>query len=373
MGESGSAGAKLESVRAGDRSVLRVTGRLDAESTPALWTEARRLADAGTHPAEVDASGVVSCDSAGAAWLVWLGAPVSGANRQVAALLELVRPRDGPPAPAPKTDPEMAPPRELLVARLGHAAEQSAAGLHFTVAYVGTLIEGVATAVRHPRSLRKKDLFLYMARTGSEALPIVALITFLVGVIIAYQAWEMLHQFGYEIFVADTVALSMVMELGPLMTAIVMAGRSGSAFAAEIGTMKVNEEVDALDTLGLDSTRFLVMPKFIAMLLTMPVLCVFASFCGIAGGLLIGVTVVDLPMHVYLHETVQRLTVWRAMQGMIKGEAYAVVIAAVGCLRGLQTKTGAQGVGLSATSAVVSGVFLIIVVDAVLTVLFHHV
>jgi phospholipid/cholesterol/gamma-HCH transport system permease protein len=283
-----------------------------------------------------------------------------------------VRPRDDAAA-APKSDADSAPPRELLVARLGHAAEQSAAGLHFTIAYIGTLIEGLVAAVRHPRSLRWKDVVLYMARTGSEALPIVALITFLVGVIIAYQAYEMLRQFGYEIFVADTVAVSMVMELGPLMTAIIMAGRSGSAFAAEIGTMKVNEEVDALDTMGLDSTRFLVMPKFIAMLCTMPILVVFAAFCGIAGGLMIGTFVVGLPMHVYLHETVQRLTIWRAAQGLIKGECYAIVIAAVGCLRGLQTKSGAQGVGLSATSAVVSGVFLIIVVDAVLTVIFQNV
>src|SRR6185503_20198490 len=153
----------------------------------------------------------------------------------------------------------------------------------------------------------------------------------------------------------------------PLMTSILVAGRSGSAFAAEIGTMKVNEEVDALDTMGLDSTRFLVMPKFVALLLMMPLLVTFADFCGIAGGMLIGVTTVGLPVHLYLHESVERLTVWHAVQGLIKGECYAVVIAAVGCLRGLQTKSGAQGVGLSATSAVVSGIFLIIVVDAVLT------
>src|SRR5438552_5035351 len=127
-----------------------------------------------------------------------------------------------------------------------------------------------------------------MSRTGSEALPIVALISFLVGVIIAFQSAVQLKQFGADIYVADAVAISVVMELGPLMTAIIMAGRSGSAFAAEIGTMKVNEEVDALDTMGLDSTRFLVIPKFLALVLTMPLLVTFASFCGVAGGLLIG-------------------------------------------------------------------------------------
>jgi phospholipid/cholesterol/gamma-HCH transport system permease protein len=369
MVETEGTAAKLESVRTGDRSVLRVTGRLDVRSTPALWAEARRLTDSGMRPAEVDASGVVSCDSAGAAWLVWLGAPVSGANHQVAALLDLVRPRGAPPA-APAPD-EAAPPRELLVARIGHAAEQSAAGLRFTIAYLGILLEGVGAAIRRPHTVRRRDLLLYMARTGSDALPIVALITFLVGLIIAYQAADQLHQFGADLYVADAVSISMVMELGPLMTAIIMAGRSGSAFAAEIGTMKVNEEVDALDTMGLDSTRFLVMPKFIALLLTMPVLVTFSSFCGIAGGLVVGYVKLGLPVNVYLAESVERLTLGLAAQGYVKGQCYAVVVAAVGCLRGLQTKTGAQGVGLSATSAVVTGIFLIIITDAVLTVIFN--
>jgi phospholipid/cholesterol/gamma-HCH transport system permease protein len=362
--------ARLETVSDGGRSVYRVSGRLDVQSTPALWKEARRLAESGTRPSEVDASAVDSCDSAGASWLVWLDAPVSGANHQVAALLELVRPERRPTAaPSDSTPGDDAG----LVLGLGQAAHECGAGVRATVVYAGTLVEGLFAAILRPGSLRKKDLVLYMTRTGSEALPIVALITFLVGVIIAFQSAVQLHQFGADLYVADAVALSIVMELGPLMTAIIMAGRSGSAFAAEIGTMKVNEEVDALDTMGLDSTRFLVMPKFIALLLTMPLLVTFASFCGIAGGLLIGMTSLDLPATVYLNETVQRLTVWHAAQGYIKGECYAIVIAAVGCLRGLQTKTGAQGVGLSATSAVVTGIFLIIVVDAVLTVIFHYV
>ncbi len=362
--------ARIDIESQGGRTVFRVSGRLDVESTPALWEQARRLAKSGTRPEEIDASAVESCDSAGASWLVWLGAPVSGANPQVAALLDLVRPERKLTRRSVDDAPDV---NRGLVLGLGHVAHEWVSAVRSTIVYAGTLVEGLVAAIRHPGSLRGKDLLLYMARTGSEALPIVALITFLVGVIIAFQASVQLRQFGADLYVADAVALSMVMELGPLMTAIIMAGRSGSAFAAEIGTMKVNEEVDALDTMGLDSTRFLVMPKFIALLLTMPLLVTFASFCGIGGGLLIGVTSLDLPVNVYLNETVQRLTMWHAAQGYIKGECYAVVIAAVGCRRGLQTKTGAQGVGLSATSAVVSGIFLIIVVDAVLTVLFHYV
>jgi phospholipid/cholesterol/gamma-HCH transport system permease protein len=135
--------------------------------------------------------------------------------------------------------------------------------------------------------------------------------------------------------------------------------------------MKVNEEVDALETMGLDRTRFLVMPRFVALLVTMPLLVTFANFCGILGGFTIATTLMNIPPAAYVHATIERLTLWHAAQGYIKGETYAVVIAGVGCLRGLQTRVGAQGVGLSATSAVVSGIFLIIVADAILTVLFH--
>jgi phospholipid/cholesterol/gamma-HCH transport system permease protein len=364
--------ARLEAVGSGDRVEFKVAGRLDVHSTPTLWRDARRLLDSGTRPSQVDVSNVTTCDSAGAAWLVWLDAPVVGANTQVAAVVELARPRTSAAA-ATRRPPLGAPPHDVLVARIGHAAEQHANRVRWKVGYIGSLVEGVAMIVRRPRSLRRGDLFLYMSRTGYEALPIVALISFLVGVIIAYQAAMQLRQFGTEIYVADAVAISMCMELGPLMTAIIMAGRSGSAFAAEIGTMKVNEEIDAIDTMGLDSTRFLVMPKFLALALMMPVLVTFADMCGIAGGLAIGTSAIGVPAPAYLRETTRLLTVWRVGQGFIKGECYALVIGAVGCLRGLQTKAGAQGVGLSATSAVVTSIFYIVVVDAFLTVIFQYV
>jgi phospholipid/cholesterol/gamma-HCH transport system permease protein len=371
-----SAAATLEAVRTDAGTVLRVRGRLDVESTPPLWGEARRYVGTDARLASIDASGVESCDSAGAAWLLWIGAPVSGANRQVASLLDLMRPgekRDAPPPEKPReTD---APTREQLVARIGHVAMETGIGIRWTFAYVGSLVDGLVAIVRRPKLLRKRDLVTYMLRTGPEALPIVALITFLVGVIIAFQSYVQIHRWGADRFVADAVAVSFVMELGALMTAIIMAGRSGSAFAAEIGTMKVNEEVDALDTMGLDTTRFLVMPKFVALLLMMPVLVTFACFCGVLGGLVIGVTTVGLPVHLYVRETLDSLrdlSVLQNLEGLIKGEFYAVVIAAIGCLRGLQTKSGAQGVGLSATSAVVTGLLFIILVDAALTVVFRY-
>ena len=192
------------------------------------------------------------------------------------------------------------------------------------------------------------------------------------GVILAFQSVNLLGQLGFESYTADAVAVSVVLELGPLMTAIIVAGRSGSAFAAEIGTMKVNEEVDAIETMGLDATKFLVVPKIIALCAMLPILVVFADACGVFGGCLIGVSSLDFTVAQYLTRSFAHVSLWGATQGLIKGEAYAVCIAAVGCLRGMQTKQGAQGVGLSATSAVVSSIFLIIVADAVLTVLFHY-
>jgi len=375
MPDAPTAPVTLTTDRTDRGTVLRVAGRLDVESTPALWSESRKFVEESRRPAAVDASQVTSCDSAGAAWLVWIGAPIEGANEQVKSVLALVRPAEGARKSPPPHEPRPEEEGEL-VAKIGHVAIVTVADIRGTFVYIGALVEGLLDVVRRPGALRKKDLFVYMARTGYQALPIVALINFLVGVIIAFQSYVQIHRFGADRFVADAVAVSVVMELGALMTAIIMAGRSGSAFAAEIGTMKVNEEVDALDTMGLDTTRFLVMPKFVALLLMMPLLVTFACFCGVAGGLLIGTTTVGLPFHLYLHETIeslQQLKTLQAVEGLVKGECYAIVVAAVGCLRGLQTKSGAQGVGLSATSAVVTGLLFIIVVDAVLTVIFHYV
>jgi phospholipid/cholesterol/gamma-HCH transport system permease protein len=211
-----------------------------------------------------------------------------------------------------------------------------------------------------------------MVRAGADALPIVALISFLMGVILAFQGVNLLGKLGFDSYTPDAVAVGILLELGPLMTAIIVAGRSGSAFAAEIGTMTVNEEVDALVTMGLDRTRFLVVPKVVALCLMVPLLVVFADACGLMGGCAIGLTALDMTFEQYLQRSFAHVDLWGATQGVIKGEAYAIAIAAVGCLRGLQTRQGAQGVGISATSAVVTSIFMIVVLDAALTALFTY-
>ncbi len=238
------------------------------------------------------------------------------------------------------------------------------------IEFAGELTYALYQGFRHPRRVRWRDVVKYMDRCGSDGLPIVLLICFLMGLILGFQAALQLQMFGADIYAADLVGLSICRELGPLMVATICTGRAGSAFAAEIGTMKVSEEVDALVTMGLEPNRFLVVPKVVALMAVMPLLTVFGDVAGIAGGFTVAVLQMDLPFLAYWNQTVSALDQWDIVQGLIKSVVFGLFIAAVGCLRGLQTRGGAQGVGVSTTSAVVSGIFLIIILDAAMTIMF---
>ncbi|GAB1410394.1 MlaE family lipid ABC transporter permease subunit [Desulfovibrionales bacterium] len=240
------------------------------------------------------------------------------------------------------------------------------------ISFVGELTTTLASLIRHPGRLRWSDTIHYMQRVGVDALPIVALISFLLGLIMAFMSAVQLQQFGANIYVASLVALSMVRELGPIMTAILVAGRSGSAFAAEIGTMKVSEEVDALITMGFHPMLFLVAPKVIASVLVVPLLALFSNFFAIAGGLLIGISALDLTTHSYMVQTMNTLTVFDVSWGMFKSAVFALLIAAIGCFKGYQVRGGAASVGQATTSAVVNGIFLIILVDSILAVVLRY-
>ncbi|MGH9774355.1 MAG: MlaE family ABC transporter permease [Candidatus Acidiferrales bacterium] len=206
---------------------------------------------------------------------------------------------------------------------------------------------------------------------GVEALPILTLITFFIGGILALQSAYELKKFGALQFVAGAVALSMTRELGPLLTAIVVIGRSGSAFAAELGTMRVNEEIDALETMALDPVRFLVAPKFLAMILMLPCLTTWSDFMGIVGGSLFGVSAAGFTFGTYFHATLDALLLSDITTGLIKSVMFGLVITAVGCHEGLSTGLGSEEVGRSTTSAVVKSIFLVIVVDLIFTMLFY--
>jgi phospholipid/cholesterol/gamma-HCH transport system permease protein len=379
----GRPGAVTIDVAAGDgpggRPVVRVAGELTLETTPPLWAAVPDVGIRGAGAARIDVAGVPRCDFAGASFLVALRRRVTGtdeppawagASPQVTSLLELVEKAEMVP-PATGAPPKDAD--EEIFEHVGRRTYGAYVAARDAFDYVGTFVLAMGRSLRAPRSIRARDVTTHMLRAGADALPIVALINFLMGIILAFQGVNLLGRLGFEVYVPATVAVGVLLELGPLMTAILVAGRSGSSFAAEIGTMRVNEEVDALDTMGLDRTRFLVVPKVLALLLMMPFLVVFGDACGLLGGLAIGVTQIDFTIHQYLQKSFQYVDLWGATQGMIKGQCYALDIAAVGCYRGLQTKQGAQAVGASATSAVVTSILLIIVTDAVLTVIFTYV
>jgi phospholipid/cholesterol/gamma-HCH transport system permease protein len=266
-----------------------------------------------------------------------------------------------------------APParRPDLATELGEATVAVWRDIQALVSFVGELSTALLYALIHPRSVRWRDALAVAEVVGVNALPIVALIAFLMGLIMAFQAAIPLRQFGAELFIANLIGLSMLRELGPLMTAIVVAGRSGSAFAAELGTMKVREEIDALKTMGLDPVRFLIVPRVIAAVCMTPLLTIFANLVGLMGGSVVMLSL-GFPLITYFHQVQYAVSYGSLVGGLIKAFVFGILVAGIGCLRGLQARTGATAVGESTTSAVVSGIILIAITDGIFSVLYYY-
>jgi phospholipid/cholesterol/gamma-HCH transport system permease protein len=250
------------------------------------------------------------------------------------------------------------------IIRLGEGALVHADNVRFMIAFLGSVFLSLFHVCLHPRSLRLDDTVNYMEKTGVDALPIVGLISFLLGLVIAFTSSIQLQQFGANVYVASLVVFSMVSELGPIMTAIIVAGRSGSAFAAEIGTMEISEEIDALFVMGFQPTLFLAVPRIIALIIVVPLLTLFSDIFAVAGGLVVGVSILDLSPNAYISQTIETITLFEVMWGLSKSVVFASLIAWIGCLRGFQARGGASAVGNAATSAVVSSIFLIILFDS---------
>ena len=253
--------------------------------------------------------------------------------------------------------------------RLGGATIGIAQRLTYSFQLLGAVFLGFFQILRRPKLLRLSDTVVQMEKTGVDALPIVALISFLLGLIIAFMSALQLRQFGAGIYVASLVALSMVSELGPIITAIIVAGRSGSAYAAEIGTMKIYEEVDALITMGFDPVLFLVLPRILASVLVVPILTLFSDFFAVSGGLAVGVFMLGFTPGSYMSQTLDSLRLVDVVWGIGKSMVFAFLISWVGSLRGFEARGGAAAVGNAATSAVVSGIFLIILFDSMFAVI----
>jgi phospholipid/cholesterol/gamma-HCH transport system permease protein len=216
-------------------------------------------------------------------------------------------------------------------------------------------------------SFRRSDLVLLLQECGAQALPIVSLISLLVGLILAFVGAIQLKMFGAQIFVADVVGIGMVRVMGAIMTGIIIAGRTGAAFAAQLGTMEVNEEIDALKTLGISPMEFLVLPRMVALIIMMPLLCLYADLLGILGGLIVGVGMLDLGVMQYLNETRSAVTLTNLWIGLFHSAVFGVLIALSGCLRGMQCGRSAEAVGYATTSAVVTGIISIILATAIIT------
>jgi phospholipid/cholesterol/gamma-HCH transport system permease protein len=354
----------------GGDQVLHLSGRLDLYATSHLLAQFKRVIKP-TPPTSlsVDISGVKYLDSGGALALKLLESQAAqqqvpfkleGITSQAKQMLELIQPDKLAAEPPPPSGH-----RGNIVENLGAATGRLMADLLDVIAFVGRVALAICHVIRRPKALRWRDVELYMERVGVDGLPIVALISMLLGLIMAFMSAIQLKNFGANVYVADLVALSMVRELGPIMTAILVAGRSGSSFAAEIGTMVVNEEVDALTVMGFDPVVFLALPKIIAAVLMVPLLILFADLMAIIGGMIIGVTYLDLTVYTYVQHTMNALSITDITTGAFKGVVFALLIAGIGCQRGFTVSGGAAGVGQVTTSAVVAAMFLIIVADSI--------
>ncbi|HSU04265.1 MAG TPA: ABC transporter permease [Acetobacteraceae bacterium] len=360
--------ARMIVTDAGADTVLAFVGRLDAMAVARLWrpviNSSRRVRG---RPLVFDLSALEACDMAGATLLAAAeeahGAPATlhGDTAQIRALLTLARSAGSTPSPAPAVRPQTT--REVLHAGL------IAAGDGF--AFLGQALFATIRLPARRRMLRRSDLLRYADQAGVQSLPLVLMLGFLMGLILAFQSAVPMRQFGAELFVANLVSVSLTRELGPLLAAIILAGRTASAFAAEIGTMKVNQEVDALVTMGLDPMTMLVLPRLAAAVLVMPVMAVVLDLAGLLGMAVVmrgfGYPLAIIELQVQLWTTPADL-----IGGLIKAACFGAVIAAIGCRAGLGTGIGPRAVGLSATAAVVGGIVATIVLDGVFAVFFNR-
>jgi phospholipid/cholesterol/gamma-HCH transport system permease protein len=330
----------------GGRRTARVrfdTRELAAWDTGLLTWLRRVLEDCAAHPVVVERDGLPE-----------------GVNRLI-ALAEAV--------PA-KKDTARYRARPPLLVRVGEATDQwLAAGREF-LEFLGKSTLALGRLLRGRATFPRAEFGVILQEVGTEALPIVSLISLLVGLILAFMGAVQLRQFGAEIYVADLVGIGMARDMGPIMAGIIMAGRTGAAFAAQLGTMMVNEEIDALETMGIDAIEYLVLPRMLALMLMMPLLALYAVALGIVGGLLVSVSALDVGLRAYLLETQSALNYSDVVGGLIKASVYGAIVALAGCLRGMQSGRSAAAVGRATTSAVVTGIVFIVVSCGILTVVY---
>lgn len=361
----------------GGPMTISIAGSLSLENTGSVGREVWDVVD-NKNPSglTIDLAGVEYVDSTGALLLVELEARFHDLSRpfrydhlseKTKDIMDLIDPK------ALTAAPLISGKTLGVVEQIGGKSMGFFKDIKEVITFGGELIIEVAHSIVHFRSVRWTDVLVYMKKVGVDGLPIVGLISYLLGLIIAFMSAIQLKQFGANIYVPSLLSLAMVRELGPIMTAILVAGRSGSAFAAEIGTMKVNEEVDALSTMGFSPIRFLAIPKVFAAVLVMPFLTLFADIFAIIGGLFIGVLFLDLTVYTYMQQCIKAVDIFNIVMSIIKSVVLGALIAGIGCQRGFGVRGGAQDVGNATTSAVVASLFLIIVVDSIFAVVLNYI
>ena len=266
---------------------------------------------------------------------------------------------------------EIKPPRKHgFFEKLGRRAHNMYDDLKSFITFIGHLFYAFFHTLVRPKDIRFKETVYHIHQSGFNAIIIIALTSFLVGMVISYQGSVQLAKFGADIFIVDTVALSITRELGPMITAIVIAGRSGSAYTAELGAMKITEEISAMRTMGFDPYTFLVLPRVIALMVALPLLIFFADIIGILGGMVAAKMQLDISMTLFIERLYEVLEVKHYILGMIKGPVFAFLIATVGCFRGFQVSLNTESVGLHTTASVVNSIFLVIAFDALFSVIY---
>lgn len=372
--ESSAPAPRLGLARDHDALQLRLSGTWKVgESTPdetpvceALASERPARITFATHELSAWDSALVAFAAAVAELASGANVPVDprglpeGARRLLA--LAVATPKSGAAPRAPK---------QSRIARIGTRTLERRDGVMTWTAWIGELAIASAKLVARRAHFRRSDLFVQMQATGARAFGIVSLIASLVGLILGFVGAVQLKQFGASIYVADLVGIAMVREMGAMMTAIVVAGRTGAAFAAELGTMRVTQEIDALTTLAISPIEFLALPRVIAVTLMMPLLCVYADLMGVIGGAVVGIGAMGITPRIYLDRTLEAISVSDLLGGMFKATVYGFLIGSAACLEGLRAGRSAAAVGKAATRAVVDGIVLVIAACGVFAVLFY--
>ena len=352
---------------------VRCTGAWTVQGIAQIEQRLETLSWPGTGELVFDAAAISALDTAGA-WLLQRtvraleqrgrNVRINGLRPEFSALLQLIAARA-------VTSEHAAPARDGLLASIGQHTWRGLLGMSGMLAFIGETATALLRSLAQPRRIRWRAILHNLQTAGVEALPITGLLAFLMGVVIAYQGADQLQRFGANIFIVDLVGLSMLRELSPLLTAIIVAGRSGSAYTAQIGTMKVTEEIDALRTIGVGPQELLVLPKMLALIIALPLLTVYTDVAGVLGGMVMARSKLGVSFEDFIDRFEDAVSLSSYLVGIGKAPVFAAIIALVGCYRGFQVSGSADSVGQQTTLSVVQSIFLIIVADALFSIIFN--